>query len=73
MLDTDVAIETPEHIVFRYRIAGPMRRCLASVIDLLACYGAFFGIANPLFIFRDDRRCLHDLIAGTKVVKALAP
>ncbi len=44
-LDTDVAIETPEHIVFRYRIAGPMRRGLAYLIDLLACYGAFFGIA----------------------------
>ncbi|MEO6419129.1 MAG: RDD family protein, partial [Polyangiaceae bacterium] len=44
-LDTDVAIETPEHIVFRYRVAGPTRRCLAYIIDLLACYGAFFGIA----------------------------
>lgn len=50
MLDTDVAIETPEHIVFRYRIAGPMRRCLASVIDLLACYGAFFGIAIVVLV-----------------------
>ena len=25
-LDTDVAIETPEHIVFHYRLAGPARR-----------------------------------------------
>lgn len=39
-LDTDVAIETPEHIVFHYRVAGPARRALAYTIDLLACYGA---------------------------------
>ncbi len=39
-LDTDVAIETPEHIVFRHRVAGPARRLLAYAIDLLICYGA---------------------------------
>ena len=39
-LDTDVAIETPEHIVFHYRIAGPARRALGHVLDLLICYGA---------------------------------
>ena len=30
---------------------------------------AFF-ITDWCMIFRDDRRCLHDLIAGTRVVKA---
>jgi len=40
MLDTDVAIETPEHIVFPYRVAGPARRALGHVLDLLVCYGA---------------------------------
>src|SRR5689334_21468517 len=39
-LDTDVAIETPEHIVFHYRVAGPARRAVAHVLDLLLCYGA---------------------------------
>lgn len=39
-LDTDVAIESPEHIVVHYRIAGPARRALAQLIDLLLCYGA---------------------------------
>ncbi len=38
-LDTDVAIETPEHIVFRYRLAGPARRALAQLVDLVVCYG----------------------------------
>src|SRR5687767_4593080 len=40
-LDTAVAIETPEHIVFHYRVAGPARRCLAHLLDLLICYGIF--------------------------------
>ena len=39
-LDTDVAIEAPEHIVFSHRIAGPGRRAVAYVIDLVVCYGA---------------------------------
>jgi uncharacterized RDD family membrane protein YckC len=38
-LDTSVAIETPEHIVFRYRIAGPARRMFAYLVDLVVCYG----------------------------------
>jgi hypothetical protein len=27
-----------------------------------------FGLIDVLFIFREDRRCLHDLMANTKVV-----
>ena len=41
-LDTDVAIETPEHIVFHHRVAGPARRLFAYALDLLVCYGALF-------------------------------
>lgn len=34
----------------------------------LPIFGALFGIVNCLFIFRADKRCVHDLIAGTKVI-----
>lgn len=44
-LDTDVAIETPEHIVFRHRLAGPTRRLLAYSLDLAVCYTAFAIVA----------------------------
>ena len=32
-LDTSIAIETPEHIQFRYQVAGPSRRALAYALD----------------------------------------
>jgi uncharacterized RDD family membrane protein YckC len=44
-LDTDVAIETPEHIVFHYRLAGPARRLLAYLIDLVICYAVLSAVA----------------------------
>ena len=34
-LDTVAEIETPEHIRFRYQLAGPARRMMAYLIDLL--------------------------------------
>jgi len=40
---------------------------LASVVPVV---GPFMSLLDVLFIFRSDRRCLHDLIAGTKVVRA---
>ncbi|MBS2014990.1 MAG: RDD family protein [Deltaproteobacteria bacterium] len=40
VLDTAVAIETPEHIVFHHRLAGPARRAAAHLIDLVLCYTA---------------------------------
>ena len=32
--------------------------------------GPFVGLIDVLFIFRSDKRCVHDLIAGTKVINA---
>lgn len=49
-LDTDVAIETPEHIVFHYRIAGPARRAVAQLLDLVFCYGAVLLVAVIVFL-----------------------
>lgn len=43
-----------------------------GVVTLLACIPKTYGllsIIDSLFIFREDHRCLHDHIAGTKVMK----
>ena len=40
------------------------------VVSQVPAIGPLLGIIDVLFIFRRDRRCVHDLIAGTKVVMA---
>ena len=40
------------------------------VIGQLPIIGSFFSLLDALFIFRGDKRCIHDLIAGSKVVDA---
>ncbi len=49
-LDTVVVIETPEHIVFRHRIAGPARRAMAHALDLVICYGMLFALLMFVFL-----------------------
>ena len=65
-LDTDVAIETPEHIVFHYRVAGPARRALAYVIDLLVCYGVVFLIGLVVVLAFVSDRTAGDLGSSGK-------
>jgi uncharacterized RDD family membrane protein YckC len=49
-LDTDVTLEAPEHIVFRYRVAGPARRALAAVFDVVVCYGTVLIVSALVVI-----------------------
>lgn len=56
-------------------VRGALLRFLLPVAFILLLHGTtlVFGMAFLLldycFIFREDRRCLHDLIAGTTVVR----
>ena len=38
------------------------------LISQITTIGPLLGLLDSLFIFRQDRRCLHDHIAGTRVV-----
>lgn len=54
--------------------AGPLRAfvlrgLLIALIEFIPLLGLLFWIVDSCFIFREDRRCLHDLIAGTSVVR----
>lgn len=53
---------------------GPLRAFLLrafipSLIEIIPLLGFLFWVVDSCFIFREDRRCIHDLIAGTKVVR----
>jgi uncharacterized RDD family membrane protein YckC len=45
-----------------------LRYLLNGLISWLTC--SIYGFVDVLFIFRGDRRCLHDFIAGTHVIEA---
>ncbi len=40
-----------------------------AALQLLPLVGKFLPLVDALMVFKDDRRCLHDMIAGTQVVK----
>jgi len=47
-----------------------LRGTVPLVLEQIPILGRLFWIVDACFIFGDERRCLHDYIAGTKVVKA---
>jgi uncharacterized RDD family membrane protein YckC len=40
-----------------------------TIVAHIPRIGIVLALLDPLFIFGKNRRCLHDLVAGTKVVK----
>jgi uncharacterized RDD family membrane protein YckC len=49
-----------------------LRGFLPGAIELIPVLGSLFWLVDVCFIFGEQRRCVHDLIAGTKVVKLRA-
>lgn len=40
-----------------------------NLITLIPFVGQFLGLVNALWIFTEEKRCIHDYLAGTKVVR----
>ena len=40
------------------------------VNTLISAFVPFYGLVDTCFVFREDRRCIHDLLASTHVVVA---
>jgi uncharacterized RDD family membrane protein YckC len=47
-----------------------LRTFLWAIITAIPFVGAVLALVDALFVFRDDQRCLHDHLAGTRVVVA---
>ena len=47
-----------------------LRSVVPILIGQIPLIGAIFGLINPFFIFGEERRCLHDQVAGTIVIEA---
>lgn len=46
------------------------RYAVLMLVPQIPLVGSLINLVNVLFIFNSEKRCLHDLAAGTKVVKA---
>jgi uncharacterized RDD family membrane protein YckC len=47
-----------------------LRSWVVGALSNIPILGTIIGLVNPLMIFGEERRCLHDHIAGTRVVVA---
>ena len=47
-----------------------LRYLVFSFVNQIPTVGSLINLVNILFIFGKERRCLHDRIAGTCVIKA---
>lgn len=47
-----------------------LREWLPFALRIIPGLGTLLGVVDPLFVFFDDRRCIHDHIAGTRVIEA---
>ncbi len=68
MLGTQIVSVEDGSLLPLPRLIG-LRYLPLAVVANLPFVGGVATIINVLFIFREDRRCVHDLIAGTHVVE----
>lgn len=51
-----------------WRLLG-LRYGTGMLLSIITLVGGIYGIVDALLIFRESRKCLHDTIADTKVIK----
>ena len=64
-LDNTVEVETPEHVRFRFRVAGPTRRAWAYLIDLLVRAGILLVVEIVLVLATG-----HHLASGKAIMSS---
>lgn len=67
LLKTKIVSDSGEQLPLSHLV---LRRYVPIwAVTSLPWIGGLFGLANALAIFRENRKCIHDDIAGTKVIK----
>jgi uncharacterized RDD family membrane protein YckC len=66
---TGIRIERTDGVRITFGTGVVMRNWVPKVMGAIPYLGMMFHLVDCLFIFREDRRCLHDHIAGTRVVE----
>lgn len=60
--------DEPAGFVKSFLLRALLNGFIAGIVGCIPFMGLVYQLIDYCLIFRDDRRCLHDLIAGTKVV-----
>jgi uncharacterized RDD family membrane protein YckC len=66
---TGIRIEKIDGVRLSFGSAVVLRNWVPKVMGMVPYLGAVFHFVDLLYIFREDRRCLHDHFAGTQVVR----
>jgi uncharacterized RDD family membrane protein YckC len=66
---TGIRIEKIDGTRVTFGTGVVLRNWVPKVMGAVPYLGMLFHLIDCLFIFREDRRCLHDHIAGTRVVR----
>jgi uncharacterized RDD family membrane protein YckC len=66
---TGIRIERIDGARITFGTGVVLRNWVPKVMGAVPYLGMLFHLIDCLFIFREDRRCLHDHIAGTRVVR----
>jgi len=65
-----IRVERPDGTVASFSRILFMRGMIVALLGAIPVVGGLVGLVDPLLIFREDRRCLHDMIADTVVRNA---
>ena len=66
---TGIRIDRIDGLPISFGTGVALRNWVPKVMGAVPYLGALFHLVDLLCIFREDRRCLHDHIAGTRVVR----
>ncbi len=63
-----IGTNQPANFVRTFLLRGVLNGLITGLLGYIHPYCLVYQVVDACFILREDRRCLHDLMAGTKVV-----